>query len=135
MSRRFWLVLGVGVSCLGACSDPAGIRSDSRGTLTVPTNGSAVVVKQPIAGTISFGGVGSVAGFRVTPSGQCFFLGVDTNDQLEGDVVGSITFHENERGPCDLSHLTGNGPFVAQVTWNGISGTLTGEWTTNCKPD
>jgi hypothetical protein len=92
-------------------------------------------VKETIGGTISFDGVGSVAGFRVTPGGQCFFLGVETNSQLAGDVAGPITFYENERAPCDLSHLTGNGPFVAHVTWNGASGTISGEWTTNCKPD
>ena len=109
----------------------AGIAS----TLTVPNTVSSVVVKETIAGTISFDGVGSVAGFRVTPAGQCFFLGVETNAQLAGDLAGPITFYENERAPCDLSHLTGNGPFVAHVTWNGVSGTISGEWNTNCKPD
>ena len=71
----------------------------------------------------------------MTPSGHCFFLNQEVLDHFEGDVVGPVTFHENQRAPCDFSHLTGNGPFTARVTWNGRIGTITGEWTTNCKAD
>lgn len=123
------------VQASGWESEPAGPRNPKTARPTVPNTASSVVVKETIAGTISFDGVGSVAGFRVTPGGQCFFQGVETNSQLAGDLAGPITFYENERAPCDLSHLTGNGPFVAHVTWNGASGTISGEWTTNCKPD
>jgi hypothetical protein len=93
------------------------------------------MVKQSISGTISFGAGGPLAGFRMTPSGNCFFYNAQVFNHFEGDLVGPVTFYENERAPCDFSHLTGSGPFVAQVTWNGQSGTISGQWTTNCKPD
>jgi hypothetical protein len=136
MSRRFLMVLGLGVSYLTACSEPVSVRSAAAHEAGVfGKRLSAAVVKQPIAGTISFMGSGSLAGFRMTPSGNCFFLNAEVIDHFEGDIVGPITFYENERAPCDFSHLTGSGPFVAQVTWDGMSGTITGQWTTNCKAD
>ena len=135
MNGRFWMVLGVGVSCVAACGDPAGLPSSGVHALKPPSAASSAVVKQPINGTISFVGGGSLGGFRMTPSGNCFFLNAEVIDHFEGDVVGPVTFDENERAPCDFSHLTGSGPFVAQVTWDGRSGTITGQWTTNCKAD
>jgi hypothetical protein len=136
MTRRFWLVLGVGVSGVVACGEPAGVATAGGRSLAVPTTGSsAAVVKQPITGTISFVAGGSVAGFRMTPSGRCFFLNAQVFDHFEGDVVGPVTFYEDQRAPCDFSHLTGSGPMVAQVTWNGQAGTISGQWTTNCKAD
>lgn len=134
MSTRFWLSLGVGITAVVACGDPAGIPTGVR-TLNVPSTVSATAVKQPISGTVSLVGGGSLGGFRMTPSGRCFFLNAEVIDHFEGDVVGPVTFDENERAPCDFSHLTGSGPFVAQVTWNGMSGTISGQWTTNCKAD
>lgn len=135
MSRRFWMALAVGAVCVVACSDPAGVPSAGVRSLRVPSTASTTVVKQPISGTISFVAGGPVAGFRMTPSGRCFFLNAQVIDHFEGDVVGPVTFYENQRAPCDFSHLTGSGPFVAQVTWNGRSGTISGQWTTNCKAD
>jgi hypothetical protein len=93
------------------------------------------MVKQSIGGTISSIGGGPIAGFRMTPSGNCFFYNAQVINHFEGDLVGPVTFYENERAPCDFSHLTGSGPFVAQVTWNGQAGTISGQWTTNCKAD
>jgi hypothetical protein len=136
MSRRFWLVLSVGISSVVACSEPAGVPTAGGRSLTVPTTGSsAAVVKQPISGTISSIGGGPIAGFRMTPSGNCFFYNAQVINHFEGDLVGPATFYENERAPCDFSHLTGSGPMVAQLTWNGQTGTVSGQWTTNCKAD
>ena len=134
MRRRFWMALGVGVSAVVGCGDPAGLATGVN-ALKVPSTVSATAVKQPISGTVSLVGGGSLGGFRMTPSGRCFFLNAEVIDHFEGDVVGPVTFDENERAPCDFSHLTGSGPFVAQVTWNGRSGTISGQWTTNCKAD
>jgi hypothetical protein len=136
MSRRFLIVLGGGITYLIACSDPAGVASRRSDDLTVPLKVSSDgVFKQPIAGTISFVGGGSLGGFRMTPSGRCFFLNAEVIDHFEGDLVGPVIFDENERAPCDFTHLTGSGPAVAHVTWNGVSGTIAGQWTTNCKAD
>lgn len=130
MGRQAWIVVG-GVF-LVACSETSGPGS---GALRVPSQASANVVKQAISGTISFVGGGSSGDVRPTPGGQCFFSNVEVRDRFEGDLVGPVTFYENERAPCDFSHLTGDGPFTAQVTWNGRSGTIEGQWTTNCKAD
>jgi len=135
MSRRSGMVLGVGLACVAACGEPVGLSSAAVQRLKPPSAASSAVVKEPIAGIISFVGSGSLGGFRMTPSGQCFFLNAEVIAHFEGDVVGPVTFDENERAPCDFYHLTGSGPFVAQVTWNGRSGTIAGQWTTNCKPD
>lgn len=133
MSRRFW-ILFAGASFVVACSDPAGLPGSH--ALRAPTTGAASAqVRQSISGTISLLGGGALGDFRMTPSGNCFFLNQEVLDHFEGDVVGPVTFHENQRAPCDFSHLTGNGPFTAQVTWDGRTGTITGEWTTNCKAD
>ena len=134
MRTRFWLVLGV--SCIAACSDPSGVPTTRARTLTVPRTGSLTAnVKEPISGTVSFIGGGAPGNFRTTPSGNCFFTDVPVYDHFEGDVVGPVTFYEDERAPCDFGHLTGVGPFVAQVTWDGLSGTISGQWETNCKAD
>lgn len=135
MSKRIWMTLAAG-GCIVACSDPAGITTRAGRGLTVPTGSAfSANVKTPISGTVSFVGGGALAGFRMTPSGNCFFLNAQVFDHFEGDVVGPVTFYENERAPCDFSHLTGSGPFSAQVTWMGRSGTITGQWTTNCTAD
>ncbi|MGH7605484.1 MAG: hypothetical protein ACRENK_16005 [Gemmatimonadaceae bacterium] len=136
MNKPSWIFLAAGALCVIACAEPAGVASARATAVHVTkTNASSGVSKEPIAGTISFLNHGSLAGFRMTPSGQCFYLNQEVNDQFDGDVVGPVTFYENQRAPCDFSHLTGSGPFVAHVTWNGRSGTISGQWTTNCKAD
>ena len=115
------------VAAFTACADPSGLTSTySRELQPVARLTSAGVVKQAISGTISFIGGGTAGSTRATPSGQCFFYDVPVFAHFEGDVAGNVTFFENERAPCDFSHLTGVGPFSAQVEWNGRSGTING---------
>ena len=134
MSKRFWVILGVG--CIAACSDPASLASPRSRDLKMPNSASfSANVKQPISGTISFADVGELGKFHVTPSGNCFFIDLPVLVRFDGDVAGTVTIYEDERAPCDLSHLTGDGPFDGQLTWNGLSGTITGQWETNCKAD
>jgi hypothetical protein len=47
-----------------------------------------------------------------------------------------VTFYENIHNKwCDYSHLVCSGPFEGVVTWKGRTGTISGQFTTNCKPD
>ena len=132
-SIPFLIFAAAGVT---ACSDPSGLTpTNHRDLQPVARASSAGVAKYPISGTISFVGGGAPGQVRTTPSGQCFFGNVQVVDHLEGDVVGPITFDENERAPCDFSHLTGSGPFTADVMWNGRSGSIAGQWETNCVAD
>jgi hypothetical protein len=71
----------------------------------------------------------------VTPSGMCHFWQYPVYDRFDGDISGPVTFFEQGHGPCDFSHIAGSGPFEAHVTWKGRSGTVNGQWTTNCKAD
>lgn len=134
MSKLFLAVLGV--ACIVGCSEPAGVGTGRVHNLTTPHGASlSANVKEPISGTISFADVGEIGKFRVTPSGNCFFLDLPVLVRFDGDVTGTETIYEDERAPCDLSRLTGAGPFEGQVTWNGVTGTITGQWETNCKAD
>jgi hypothetical protein len=136
VNKPSWMLLAAGVLCVIACAEPAGVASvRARAVHVSKASASSGVSQEPIAGTISSLGHGSLAGFRMTPSGQCFYLDEEVLNHFEGDVVGPVTFYENQRAPCDFTHLTASGPFTAQVTWNGRSGTISGQFTTNCKPD
>ncbi len=96
----------------------------------------AGMIKQTITGTLQ-SAPGDVPPGRAltTPSGICHWWDVPVFTYFEGDVEGPVTFHEQEHFRCDFSRLTGSGPFQGQVTWNGRSGIMSGQWTTNCKPD
>jgi hypothetical protein len=125
-----------GISLLSACTDPTGMAPIASRDLAPPARAaSAGVVKSAITGTISFVGGGAPEKVTTTPSGQCFFRHAPVYDHLDGDVVGSVTFDEDERAACDFSHLTAAGPFTGQVAWNGRSGTISGQWETNCVAD
>jgi hypothetical protein len=91
--------------------------------------------KEPISGTITNSVPGIPARVLVTPSGRCHFFGWPNVTQFTGDVSGSVTFDEHVNAPCDLSDVVANGPISGEVTWNGRTGSISGEWTTNCNPD
>jgi len=96
----------------------------------------AGVEKAAISGTIQFLGIAAPpARTLVTPSGRCHIWGLPVVTTFTGDVAGVVTFYEQQHGPCDLSRVVASGPFQGTVTWNGRTGTITGQWTTNCKPD
>ena len=72
---------------------------------------------------------------HITPSGRRHFSDVPVINSIRGDLTGTLTFFEQELAPCDFSALVGSGPVSGPVTWNGRSGVIAGQWTTNCKPD
>jgi hypothetical protein len=99
--------------------------------------GASVVAasKTAISGTISNSVPGIPARVLQTPSGRCHYFGWPNATQFTGDVSGAVTFEEHINAPCNLTDLVANGPISGTVTWNGRTGEIAGEWTTNCNPD
>lgn len=91
--------------------------------------------KEAISGTIEFVGLEPPARLDVTKSGRCHIFDGPEITQFTGDVSGTVTFHEQVLSPCDFSDLVASAPFGGQVTWNGRTGAISGEWTTNCTTD
>jgi hypothetical protein len=139
-ARAPFLVTTLSAGLLWACnSEPVGTTPDGRtrdgGSAPGISASVAASGKSAISGTIAFVGAGTPGRVVVTSSGKCHVWDVDAYDQFSGDVSGPVTFHENEHYDCDFSHLTGSGPFDAEVTWNGRTGTIAGQWETNCVAD
>ena len=138
-TRAPLLVLTIGTMVAACDSEPLGTTPDRASRAGDAASGVAASVaasgKSPISGTVWFVGAGAPGRTLATPSGMCGVWDQDVFALDQGDLAGPVTFHEMEHYVCDLSHLTGSGPFDGEVTWNGRSGTITGQWETNCKPD
>lgn len=50
-------------------------------------------------------------------------------------MVGPVTINEQIHQRCDGGRLVATGPFEAEVTWEGRTGAISGQFTTNCEPD
>lgn len=97
---------------------------------------SAEPTKTGISGTIAFVGQGVPGVSRVTPSGRLNAWNWPANTYFDGDISGSVTFVEQVHAPSDFSDLVASGPMHGDnVTWNGRSGGISGQWRTNCVPD
>ena len=125
---------------LTACDhDPVGVQRApeqpiSGGAAIGPAAAAAGMNKSLIHGFI--GQIAILPGdTRSTPSGRCHFRGVSVINSISGDVTGTLTFYENEQATCNFSDLVGAGPVQGPVTWNGRSGVISGQWTTNCNAD
>jgi len=110
---------------------------------TTPTeNESGIVMfqegmdKTPIAGTMAAAGSTPPGRVVVTPSGRCHYWDFPVFVQSLGDIEGTVTFTEQIHRRCDRnSNMLASAPFEGEVTWNGRSGTISGQYTTNCKFD
>jgi hypothetical protein len=123
-----------------ACAPDSGGIDAPRATFSqkqAPTFAASAIAaaKSPISGTITNSVPGVPASVHQTPSGRCQFRAWPNVTEFTGDVAGTVTFLEKVNAPCDISDIVASGPFSGQVTWNGRTGTISGEWTTNCVPD
>jgi hypothetical protein len=67
---------------------------------------------------------------------RCHFWGWPNVTQFTGDVSGTVTFEERVNAPCNFSDNVASGPISGDnITWNGRTGSISGQWTTNCNPD
>lgn len=77
----------------------------------------------------------------ITPSGRCHFFMSPGVFEFTGDVEGLSTVHRRVVNiPCDFGnsegdHLTGSGPFDGEVSFEGRSGRISGQWVTECRYD
>jgi hypothetical protein len=97
--------------------------------------GLAGTTKEPIRGTIEFAGADPAGKTIVTPSGRCHLRNSPVHIHFTGDVSGTVTIRESLNLSCDFTDLVGSGPFEGTVTWNGLTGVIEGQWTTNCNAD
>ena len=143
--RAKFLTLAVAAATVAACdagplgvvpsrSDPSITSGASPSVGVHPAASSSGVSKTSITGTIGQLGVGVPGRQIITPSGRCHFRDWPVYNEFHGDVAGAVTFHEKANTPCDFSDFVGSGPFGGEVTWNGRTGTIAGQWTTNCEP-
>jgi len=131
ITRAHALGLALAGALFAACdAGPLAVQAD-RGVVTRASG----VEKAAISGTIQFLGVAPPGRSLVTSSGRCHNWDAPVTTTFTGDVAGVVTFFEQQHGPCDFSDLVASGPFEGQVTWNGRSGTIAGQWTTNCDAD
>jgi hypothetical protein len=124
-------IFGCGSSPLGVADRQGGVAggAPSLSAQAQTTNRTA------ITGTVANVGVGDPDRLVTTPSGRCHLFNVAVYNFFNGDVVGPVTFHENEQATCNFSDVVGSGPFDGPVSWNGRTGTISGQWTTNCTTD
>ena len=115
-----------------ACTDQDPVAPD-----TAPLfSAAAGMDKVPIDGWIEQSPEIVVPGRSLTtPSGICHLWDLPVPAHFVGSIVGDVIFHEQEHFKCDFSHVVGSGPAEAVVTWNELDGAISGQWTTNCKPD
>jgi len=137
MSGRFLPVSLLLVACVADPTAPTANSSDAR--LLPPVAAAPTTLSDakqtPISGTIGFVTTLPPGRFRSTPSGRCHFWDFPEITQFTGDVSGSVTFTEHVNAPCDLSDLVASAPVSGQVTWNGRTGGISGQWATNCTAD
>ena len=94
---------------------------------------AAGVQTQAISGTLQLVSATPIV-IVPTPSGHCHAWWLVVG-RYEGSIEGLVTFHEQNKTECGPGRLIGSGPADGEVTWNGRTGTIAGQWTTNCKPD
>ena len=122
-------------ACDTASQDVAGPDRALRSLPDAQAAAAAGVAKAPIAGTIVQLSTGAPGRNFATPSGRCHFWDWANYTQFTGDVTGLVTFDEKVHAPCDLSSLQASGPVSGELTWQGRTGPIDGQWTTNCRPD
>ena len=115
---------------LVACTDQGPVAPDVSSVFVA----GAGMNKVDIIGTIESTGSGAAGRSITTPSGMCHLWKPVFTDYT-GDIVGVMTFHEQQHLKCDFSRFVGSGRVEGDVTWNGRDGIISGQWTTNCKPD
>jgi len=93
------------------------------------------VTKSAISGTIYIVGVEPPGRTLETPGDICHMWEFIEYVRFTGDVEGELTYNVHSHGPCERDHFTAMGPFEGEVTWNGRTGPVSGQFTTNCEPD
>lgn len=134
-----FLTLAMLVAIAACAGDPGGINApqNSSAEKQAPTFSANAIAssKTSISGTITNSVPGIPGGFHQTPSGRCQYRAWPNVTQFTGDVSGTVTFLEKVNAPCDISDIVASGPVSGEVTWNGRTGEISGQWTTNCVAD
>jgi len=119
-----------------ACSDQEPVAPD-----TSPLFAMQGMNETPIAGTIALV-LPNLPPGRIlqTPGGMCHYFDWPIRSEYTGSLQGLVTVTEQCHFQCgDFSTLVCSGPIEGEVIWTDapggpISGTISGQLTTNCKP-
>jgi hypothetical protein len=128
-------IVVLGLVALG-CSGPAPTAPDPGAPTFAPQeeagtfSTSMAGKKTPITGTLNYVGEGPTLREFTTPSGIYHFWEGDVVTIFDGSIQGLVTFTES--GNFHPNGLSFRGPFKGEVTWNGVTGTMSGMWTTLC---
>ena len=134
LPRAFSAVLLVAAAL--ACSPESPVSPDGS-----PLMSMAASDRVPISGSIVSTLEEGAAEVIVTPSLRCHSFDSPGHTMFEGDVEGPVVFRRRisnlpctgPDGPGD--RLTGSGPYDGTVTFQGRTGMISGQWTTECRPD
>ncbi len=117
-----------------ACQEAAPTAPPAHATAAATANATGMEMFA-ISGTVGYVSDGAPVRVLVTPGGICRYWDFEGTGVYEGDVQGLVLYHRQVNIRCDGGRLLGSGLVEGNLTWNGRSGPVTGEWTTNCKPD
>jgi len=130
------LVAGLVASACGGASptapETAVVETAASGEQMIFT--ASRVTKFPIAGTIAYDGEDEPGRELIDCDGKYHFWDGPVHTIFDGDVSGKVTFQEKGIIKPDGSGVF-SGPFEGTVTWNDTSGTISGQFATNCKVD
>jgi hypothetical protein len=136
VKRTMLLAAGIGIFAM-ACAGGAPTVPTAIGPATTSTSlaDSAGVQKTNISGTIALVSLDPPERKMVTPAGLIHLWEMPEHSLFTGDIVGPVTFDASASRTSDGTHLVSRGPFEGEVTFQGRTGRMAGEWTTNCKWD
>lgn len=114
-----------------------GVTADRVVTTSWTSADDTGVHKKTISGTMSLVGITPPERTVTTPSEMCHFFNFLEYTQVHGDLEGTLTYDASAHRTCDsdFTHLVASGPFTGEITFQGRTGTIKGQWTTNCKFD
>lgn len=133
------LLLGVAL-VLSGCDTPASVSPSEQQEVTAVSSQHALpksdgVEKTSISGEIDLIGVEPPERVLITPGDIRHVWNFLEITEFTGDVEGTVYIDVHSHGSNEGDNFTTMGPAEGEVTWNGRTGTISGQFTTKCEPD
>lgn len=129
------LVVALGVLVIVGCDNVLEVSDSEQSVLSPSLLESQGVNKTPIDGMLQITGIEPAESILETPGGICHAFGLPVHVVYSGDIVGEAVFLEQIHIKCSEVANIASGPIKGVVTWNDRTGTIRGQFTTNCEPD
>jgi hypothetical protein len=130
------LVAVLALFVVASCDDVAPTAAD--GGITEASGQSELyansgMTRTTISGTLDIVGGPPPGRVLTTPGGTCHFFQQQLFVNLTGDVEGPVTILEDGHDiKCDATVFIVSGSFSGQVTWNGLTGDISGPIMLSC---